>query len=430
MDEANDSKSANRPAAGMPAGLPRTVKVLGWTSCLNDVASEMMYPLMPRFLISVLGGNRLHLGVIEGAAETASSLLKLWSGAWSDKSGQRKGIVVAGYAMAAVSRPLVGVVVAPWQLFAARIADRIGKGIRTSPRDALIAESTPPTMRGRAFGFHRSLDHLGAAVGPLLAAGFLWVWPLQLRLLFLLTLIPGLVVIGLLVMGLPADRRKGRGKGAEGHRDARPVPIRRSENTLPADSPLSREFRLYLAALLVFTVGNSSDAFLLVRADELGVPAYALPLLWFAFHSAKSAGNLLTGRLVDRLGPRRPLLLGWMIYALVYLAFGLATDPWHAWLCFLVYAAHYGLTEPAEKALVASFSGPHSMGLAFGWYNLAIGIAAFPSSLFFGAIYERFGPFAAFSWGAALAFVAMLLLAAVRAPSRPGSSHDKSLPVT
>ena len=190
------------PAAPSHPALPRNVKVLGAASLLNDVSSEMMFPLLPTFLITVLGGNRFHLGVIEGLADSAASVLKLWSGGRSDRAGRRKGYVVFGYSLAAVTRPLIGVIVAPWQLFAIRIGDRIGKGVRTSPRDALIADSTNPSMRGRAFGFHRAMDHLGAAIGPVLAAGFLWLWPGDLRTLFLLSVVPGLLVVALLVFAL------------------------------------------------------------------------------------------------------------------------------------------------------------------------------------------------------------------------------------
>lgn len=232
--------------------LPFTVKLLGTVSLLNDVASEMIYPVMQQFLMTVLGGNRFYLGVIEGTADSVSSLLKLWSGAWSDRAGRRKNFVVVGYVLAAVARPLVGIVTASWQLFALRTADRIGKGIRTSPRDALIADSTDPDSRGRAFGFHRGMDHLGAAIGPLLAAAFLLAWPGQLRLLFLLTIIPGLIVALLVVFALREQ----------------PVispPQQRLQLTL---APFDGNFKLYLLALLVFTLGNSSDAFLLVRARD------------------------------------------------------------------------------------------------------------------------------------------------------------------
>jgi len=392
--------------ASSRSSLPRNVKLLGWASCLNDVASEMIFPLLPQFLITVLGGNRFHLGIIEGVADSAASLLKLWSGARSDRVAKRKGFVIFGYALAAVSRPVIGIISAPWQLFLARTVDRIGKGIRTSPRDALIADSTADEFRGRAFGFHRAMDHLGAAVGPILAAGFLFFWPGELRLLFLLTIVPGLLVVGLLVLGL-----------------------RETTTTEPATDrfswtlkPFDRNFRLYLLALVVFSLGNSSDAFLLLRASELGVPTAMLPLLWFAFHIVKSGGNLLVGGLVDRVGPRLPLFVGWFIYAGVYLAFGLATAAWHAWAFFLIYAVFYALTEPAEKTLVANLVGPAGRGLAFGWYNFTIGIAALPSSLVFGALYEYGGPLVAFGWGAALALVAAALLSGVR----PASGTDSA----
>lgn len=378
--------------------LPRNVKLLGAASLLNDIASEMVFPLLPQFLLTVLGGNRFQLGIIEGVADSAASLLKLWSGAWSDRVARRKGFVVFGYLLAAVSRPLIGAITAPWQLFLARSADRVGKGVRTSPRDALLADSTAPDIRGRAFGFHRAMDHLGAAIGPVLATAFLWFWPDELRFLFLLTLVPGLLVVGLLLVGLR--------EGAAGQPSTA-----RFHWTL---KPFDRNFRLYLLALLVFTLGNSSDAFLLVRAGELGVPTTMLPLLWFAFHIVKSGGNLLVGRFVDRVGPRLPLFAGWFLYAGVYLAFALATSAWQAWAFFLVYAVFYALTEPAEKTLVAGLAGPERKGLAFGWYNFAIGIAALPSSLIFGALYQWYSPLVAFGWGAALALLAMVIMLGVR----------------
>ena len=382
--------------------LHRNVKLLGWASCLNDIASEMIYPLLPQFLITVLGGNRFYLGIIEGVAESGASLLKLWSGAWTDRAGRRRGFVIIGYAMAAVARPLVGLVLVPWQLFVVRTGDRIGKGIRTSPRDAMIADSTDPDFRGRAFGFHRAMDHLGAAIGPVLAAVFLWLWPGELRTLFLLTILPGMVVVGLLVMGLRETTTTD-------------PPKERLQLTL---KPFDHRFRLYLLALVVFTLGNSSDAFLLVRASELGIPTAMLPLLWVAFHIVKSAGNMLVGGLVDRVGPRLPLVIGWFLYAGVYIGFGFATAAWHAWTLFLVYGVFYALTEPAEKTLIANLVGPERKGLAFGWYNFAIGIAALPSSLIFGGLYDEFGPIAAFGWGAGLALVAAVILLSVQLPKQ------------
>src|SRR5205085_309630 len=294
----DEEPNVSQPSPSSPPSLPRNVKVLGLASLLNDVASEMIFPLLPDFLLTVLGGNRFSLGVIEGAADSAASLLKLWSGGRSDRAGRRKGFVLFGYSLAALARPLIGAAVAPWQVFAVRVTDRIGKGVRTSPRDALIADSTDPAIRGRAFGFHRAMDHLGAAIGPLLATGFLWFWPDQLRTLFLLTVVPGLLVVVLLVIFLKET------PAAESSKE----PIRLTLK------PFNRNFRLYLLSLIVFTLGNSSDAFLLVRAAELGVPTVLLPILWTVFHIAKSIGNWLLGQAADRFGPRRFIFLGWFVY--------------------------------------------------------------------------------------------------------------------
>jgi len=394
------NESATPADGATPMTLPRNVKTLGVASLLNDIASEMIFPLLPAFLLTLLGGNRFYLGAIEGAADSVASLLKLWSGGRSDQAGRRKGFILFGYSLAAITRPVIGLIVAPWQLFLVRIGDRIGKGVRTSPRDALIADSTDPSMRGRAFGFHRAMDHLGAAIGPLLAAGFLFLWPDHLRTLFVLTIVPGLFVVGLLIFGLretPANQPPKE-------------PLRLSLK------PFDWNFRRYLLALVVFTLGNSSDAFLLVRAGELGVPVAMLPLLWCAFHIVKSMSNLFLGRAVDRFRPRPFIFLGWLVYALVYLAFGMASAAWEAWTLFLCYALFYGLTEPAEKTLVANLVAGERKGLAYGWYNFAIGIATLPASLLFGALYQFFGPLAAFGGGAGLAFVAATLMLGVNDP--------------
>lgn len=385
------SPSAQRPP------LPRNVKILGLASLLSDIASEMIFPLLPHFLITILGGNKAYLGMVEGLADSVASFLKLWSGGRSDQSIRRKGFVVFGYSLAAVSRPLIGVALAPWHLFAIRIGDRIGKGIRTSPRDALIADSTDFKDRGRAFGFQRAMDHLGAAIGPLFAMAFLWYWPDQFRPLFLLALLPGLLVVVLLIFGL------------------RETPVRETREPVHLSlKPFDRNFRIYLLALTIFTLGNSSDAFLLVRAGELGVPTVLLPALWCVFHIVKSTSNLFLGRAVDRFGPRPFIFAGWFVYAAIYLAFALASEAWQAWVLFLGYAIFYGLTEPSEKTLVSKLVGAERKGLAYGWYNFAIGIATLPASVIFGTLYDHYGSLPAFGWGAAMALVSVVLLMAVK----------------
>ncbi len=405
-----------------PTRLPRNVWLLGFTSLLNDTASEMIAPLLPQFIIEVLGGNKASVGLIEGVADSLSSVLKLFSGGWSDRIGRRKGLVVFGYAMAAMSRPLLAFATAPWHALAVRLGDRFGKGVRSAPRDAMIADSTDKSIRGRAFGFHRAMDHVGAAVGPLLATIFLW-WASSggqafsqhaggvltkqggwnsdhLRWLFLLTLIPGLCVVALAAFGLKEERVH--------------VPAGRRLDLSLKQYPGA--FKVYLLALLLFTLGNSSDMFLLVRARELGVDTRLLPMLWLAFHVAKSIGNVLGGRAVDKFGPKPLLLAGWLWYAVVYFAFAFASSAWQIWALFLLYAIYYALAEPSEKTMVTHLVGSERAGLAYGWFNLLIGIGALPASLIFGELYERFNAQAAFGLGAALALGSMVLLLFVREP--------------
>jgi MFS family permease len=383
--------------ADQPGGqrrLSANVKLLGLVSLINDIAGELAFPLLPLFVQNVLGGTKLQLGAIEGVADTTASFVKLLSGNLSDRLRRRRGFVVAGYALAAVARPLIGLATAPWQVFVVRTTDRLGKGIRSAPRDALIADSTPAQMRGLAYGFNQAMDHVGAAVGPLLALAFLHYWPDRLRLLFLLTLFPGLLVVGLLALGL---------KERPIHTTAaKPLPLKLAS--------LDRRFRLFLLVLVVFALGNSSDIFVLARAEELGMSG---PALWCGFHLVKSAGNLAAGSAVDRLGPRPLILSGWLVYAAIYFAFAWADSAWEIWALFLGYALFYALTEPAEKALVANLVSSDERGLAFGWYNFALGIVALPANLIFGAIYDSYGPQAAFGWGAACALVAALGLAII-----------------
>ena len=367
-------------------------------SLLNDTSSEIIYPLLPTFLKDVLKGTTTDLGMLEGFAESTASLLKLWSGGWSDRAGRRKAFVVFGYSAAALTRPVIGLVMFPWQLIALRIGDRIGKGIRTAPRDAMIADVTDPDSRGRAFGFHRAMDHLGAALGPLLALLFLSIWPNQMRVLFMLALLPAIPVVLIVAFGL-------RETGVVTRVEARP-PF-----TL---KPFDRNFRLYLLSLLIFTLGNSSDLFLLQRGQELGISTKEGVALWLVFHLVKSFGNFRAGKLTDRIGPRPMIWAGWFVYAAAYLAFAFANAAWQIWALFLVYGVFYSLTEPAEKTLVASLVGPERKGLAFGWFNLTIGIGALPANIFFGWLYQHHGPLAAFGSGAGLAFAAALMLLAVR----------------
>jgi MFS family permease len=398
MDEQGpDSSPSGKAPADVTLRLSRNVRLLGLVSLVNDVAGEMIFPLVPAFLINVLMAGPSVLGAVEGIADSTASIVKLWSGALSDRAGKRKVFVVIGYACGAVSRPLVGLAAAAWQVGLVRFTDRFGKGIRAAPRDAMIADSTESAVRGRAFGYNRAMDHLGAVIGPALAFGFLSLWPGQLRTLFLLTAVPGIAVVMLVVFGLRE----------------RPIAAPAAKQFRFTLAPFDRSFRVYLLALVVFSLGNSSDAFLLLRLMDLGVPSEILPLAWGAFHIVKSAGSYLAGPAVDRFGPRPLIFAGWIIYAMIYVAFALSTGAVQGWVFLLLYGSFYALTEPAERTLVANLVGPERQGLAFGWFNFAIGIAALPASVIFGAIYQLYGAQAAFLWGAALALVAVVILGAI-----------------
>jgi MFS family permease len=406
------------PAArdGRTRGLLRgNVLWLSAVSLLNDAASEMIYPLLPLFLAATLGAGPAALGALEGVTESASSFLKLAGGRLADRTGRRKPLMTAGYAIAALARPLIALVTAPWQVVAIRLADRVGKGLRSAPRDALLAESVPAARRGAAFGLHRAADHAGAVVGPLLASALLLAFPGDLRLVFGLAVIPGLVTVAVLAWKVREDPVSPAPPSDASDRDAPPpasLAVSGSETGV-GDGDDARRLRRYLVVLFVFTLGNASDAFLLLRARELGVAVAAVPLLWGALHVSKLAWNVVGGRLGDRIGPVRAIVAGWAVYAAVYAGFAAADAAWHAWALFLVYGLFYGLTEGPEKALVAALAPRERRGGAFGAYHLAIGIGALPASLAFGVVWQTFGAAAAFGMGAGLALLAALALVAV-----------------
>lgn len=385
-------------------GISGNVLVLGLVSFFTDVSSEMIYPLLPLFLTSVLGGGPAFLGVIEGIAESAASFLKLVSGVVSDRVPNRKGLVLAGYGLSAIARPLIALATSPFGVLFVRLVDRTGKGVRTSPRDALIADTTSPSVQGKAFGFHRSMDHAGAIVGPLLAAFILGTFTSDLRTVFWLAAIPGVLSVVLIIAKV------------------RDVPA--TERRVSADGSFLRfiprgRLRTYLLVLLLFTLGNSSDTFLLLKAGKTGVTEGQITLLWTMFHVVKMLSSTPFGSLSDRIGRRWVIIAGWTVYALSYLGFGYATTQVQIWLLFAFYGLFYGLTEGVEKALLADISGPEERGGAFGWYNFAVGIGALPASLIFGLIWQRAGAHAAFLFGAVLAALsALLLLIFVRPPRR------------
>jgi MFS family permease len=401
-----DSRRVTNPEKSGPAaasrrqGLSRNVYAVSAVSFFTDASSEMIYPLLPVFLTTVLGASPAFLGVIEGAAESTAALLKLASGWWSDRVNRRKPLIVGGYALASLVRPLIAVAQSGAQVLAIRVTDRVGKGIRGAPRDALIADSVDPAVRGRAFGFQRAADHAGAVVGPLIAFAVLTWEHVNLRPVFFLAAIPGIIAVIVAIVFVHEPAR--RAAGAEPHK----VELR-------ASVPLGRRFWVVLGIIFVFTLGNSTDAFLLLRAAQLGVPVALAPILWAMLHVVKSATSTPGGALSDRIGRKPAVIAGWLIYAAVYLLFGRATQTWQAWALFAVYGTYFGLAEGTEKAMVADLVPAARRGVAFGWYNLAIGIGALPASIVFGLLWDRYGPGTAFVFGAVMAAAAVVGLAVV-----------------
>jgi MFS family permease len=394
--------------AGWRKGLTRNVVILGFVSLLNDGASEMIYPLLPAFLTSVLGAGPAALGVIEGIAESTASLLKLYSGYVSDRVKKRKGWIVTGYTLSNVIRPLIAFSTSWLHVLALRFSDRVGKGLRTSPRDAIIADSTPAEFRGKAYGFHRAMDHSGAIIGPLAATALLLVYHDNLKTIFLLSAVPGVLAVSMLLFGL---REKPTEKPKSGVSSSW-FNFRSSLREMPGG------FQKFLVIVLVFTLGNSTDAFLLLRAQQLGVRVTLLPMIWVVLHIVKMISSVPGGIVSDRVGRKKVIVAGYVVYALVYAGFGAATQDWQAWTLFALYGIYFGFTEGVEKALVADFAPVHLRGSAFGLYHLVIGAGAFPASLLFGFVWQRYGSASAFGMGAVLALLAsvMLSILVVRKP--------------
>jgi MFS family permease len=381
------------PTDSRPA-LPRAVLWLGLVSLATDAASEMIYPLMPLFLTTILGAGAGFVGVIEGAAEATASLLKLWSGRIADRARRKKPLTLFGYGISSILRPLAGLAVAPWMILAVRVGDRVGKGLRSSPRDALLAEVTPPEQRGRAFGFHRSMDNAGAVIGPALAT-LLLLGHFSLRAVFLFAVIPG----ALAMLALAAGVREP---------DAPAVP---AQTTTTSSAPPARGYTAYLIAVGLFALGNSTDAFLLLRAGALGVEAHLIPVLWMLHNLVRASLTTVGGALSDRVGRRKLIIGGWTLYAACYLGFGLANRAWQVWLLMAAYGLYYSLVEGTEKALVVDLAGAGRRGWAFGRYYAVIGLCALPASFVFGAAVESYGARVPFTVSAGLAMVAALVLA-------------------
>lgn len=382
--------------------LPPLVVGLGFVSLLTDAASEMIFPLLPVFVAS-LGGGAMALGWIEGLADLVASFLKLYAGKWADRCGKRRPFVVGGYLLSSLARPFIALALLPWHVLSVRVVDRVGKGLRGSPRDALIAAAVEPARRGEAFGFHRSMDHAGAVLGPLLAFAILQFVTDDLRTLFWLAAIPG--VFAVVAVWCTA------------HDVPTPAPI------APASSSKdpARHLAGFLLPLCVFSLGRVSDVFLLALAAGQRDALVELPLLWIGLSFVRSSTATLGGRLADRFGASRMVAAGWLVHAAVFAALAFTSDQNVIRALFLVYGLHAGLSEGAEKALVAAIAPQKTWGAAFGWYHFAAGVIALVANVGFGTLWDLAGQTTAFlaSAGAAMLAVVILFLWA-RAPRRGG----------
>jgi len=399
-------------------GLPRNVFAIGLVSLLNDASSEIIYPLLPIFLASSLGASARAIGTIEGLAESISSLLKLFAGYLSDRLEKRKLLVVAGYSVASLARPLLAFAQTWTQVLAIRLTDRIGKGIRTAPRDAMIADTVRVEQRGIAFGFHRAMDHAGAVVGPLVGYVLVIIFVANAKSpttgefskIFLAASVPALLAV-LVAIFFMRESPQRASQGSE----IKKLSLRGFDSN----------FKRFLFVLALFTLSNSSDSFLILRAMDSGVSVALVPLLWAAHHGMKVLSSLFGGDLSDRLGRKRLIVAGWILYAAVYAGFAFATHQASLWVLFLVYGIYFGLAEGAEKALVADLVRPEQRGTAYGLYNLAFGITVFPASLLMGTIWDWKGPTIAFLLSAIMgATAAMLLLILVRPHPVLQDLHD------
>jgi MFS family permease len=376
---------------------PKNVWLLGLLSLFNDTSSEIIFPLLPLFLSQVLGVNKAFIGLIEGVAESTASLLKLFSGWWSDKIQKRKSIIFMGYALSAFTKPLFAFSHSALQVLLLRATDRVGKGIRTAPRDALLAESTPFEDRGKAFGLHRAMDTFGAIIGPILAWILLSTLPgdfgHRLRLIFLVAFLPGFIGLWFIkkVKETPTNPDN-------------PKPFKFS---LKSFSP---RFKFYLMIASLFALGNSSNVFLILKANAAGISDALIPMLWLVYNIVTASTSLPFGHLSDKIGRRKIIIIGMCFFAILYAAFGYYNSASIMWGLFALYGLYAGIDEGAQRAFAADLAPPDMRATAMGAYNFAIGIFTLPSSLIAGWLWDKFGSAYPFYFGALLAGLSAILL--------------------
>jgi len=390
-------------------GVSRNVFFLGWVSLLTDVSSEMIFTVMPLFLLNVLKVGTPIIGLIEGIAEGTASLLKLVSGWLSDRLGQRKSLAVFGYGLSTLAKPFLYIASSWGVVLAVRFSDRVGKGIRSAPRDALVADSTSPNEMGRSFGFHRAMDTMGAVLGLSVAAlivylvqrgGLELTWH-AFRTLVIAGIGPAVLAVLMLLLFVREKKRAAQPKSAD---PAAGQPVCES----PAKAAPDGRFKLFLVIMVLFTLGNSSDAFLILRAQNLGFSVVGVLVLFVAFNLVYALAAMPAGMVSDKLGRKRVIVVGWAIYALSYLGLALASATWQLWLLFALYGLYYGISEGVCRAFVCDLVPAERRGTAYGWYHTAVGISLLPASVIAGWLWHLIGPAATFYFGAGMAGAAML----------------------
>jgi MFS family permease len=388
-------------------GFGKNVFVAGLVSFFMDVSSEMIYPLVPLFLANVLGVNKSVIGLIEGIAESTASLLKVFSGWYSDRIGNRKWLMAAGYGISTLSRPIVALATGWQHVMGSRFMDRFGKGVRTAPRDAIIAESSEKTHLGRAFGFHRSMDTMGAVVGPALAFFFLGIFSNNYRSVFWLSMIPGAIAVLLIIFFIREKK-----KFSQPHSERPKLTLKHFD----------WRFKFFVVIAALFAAGNSSDVFLILRAQQVGVPTIMIPVVYLLFNLVYSLSSIPAGIAADRFGRKRVILLGFILFAILYYGFATAKDTTAIWALFGFYGLFMGLTEGIQKAFLATIIPQDFKATAFGVYNTAVGLAMLPASLIGGWLWDHVSSAATFYYGAITASLsAVLFVIFIRMNLKAGS---------
>jgi MFS family permease len=373
------------------ANIARSVVVLGFVSLLTDVSSEMIYPMIPLFILTLPGASMMTVGLIEGIAETTASVLKVFSGALSDQWGKRKWLVFAGYGLSALSKPFLALAHVWDHVLLARFSDRFGKGIRGAPRDALIAEATEKEHYGKAFGFHRALDTLGAIIGPL---SLLVIFPLiheDYRMLFYIAALPGFLSLILIFFGVHEQNN-------------RPRVVKQKLSF----RGLGKEFLLLMMIMALFTVGNSSDVFLILRANNVGITKELIPLLYVCYNVLYFLFSYPAGIISDKLGRGTVLMTGLLIFACVYFGFAFATQAWQIWGLFTIYGFYIAFTDGVSKAYIADLVPEEKRGTAYGFYSMMTGILLFPASLIAGILWDKVNVSAPFLYGGMMSLLSVL----------------------